>query len=287
MAMFDGDVVWITGAAGGIGAAAARRMGREGARLLLSDACVDVSGAPEPAGAARLDELVAELQAAGVACVGVHAAAHLEDEVRRTLAAGLEAFGRIDALVTCAGIDVDATLFRTGLEAFAQVMSSQVTGSFLPAQAAAKQMLAQNQGGGDGGGGGRIVMLSAASGLLGQYAQVAGATAASAVLGMSRTLAVELQRHRVMVNTCVPLAKTRMTAHLPVFESVNSMMPEHVAPALSFLASKAVGTRTGNIVGAAGGRMYAFKLVESHGKFKDGDPWEETEIAEHWQAIVK
>ena len=165
-------------------------------------------------------------------------------------------------------------------------MSAQVTGSFLPAQAAAKQMLTQNKAAGELRGG-RIVMLSAASGLLGQYAQVAGATAASAVLGMSRTLAVELQRHGVMVSTCVPLAKTRMTERLPVFESVTTMMPEHVAPAISFLASRAVGSRTGQIVGTAGGRMYAFKLVESHGKFKDGEPWTELEIAEHYQAIVK
>ena len=286
MSMFDGDVVWITGAAGGIGAASAHRMAAEGARLILSDACVDTSGAPEPEGRARLDALAAELTAAGAEVVAVHAAAHVESDVARTLAEGLARFGRLDALVTCAGIDVDATLFRTSLDAFAHVMSAQVTGSFLPAQVSAKQMLAQNKASGEQRGG-RVVMLSAASGLLGQYAQVAGATAASAVLGMSRTLAVELQRHGVMVNTCVPLAKTRMTAHLPVFESVNTMMPSHVAPAISFLASRRVGTRTGNIVGAAGGRMYAFKLVESHGKFKDGDPWLEEEIAEHWPAIVK
>lgn len=278
MAQFDGDVVWITGAAGGIGSAAARRMASLGARLLLSDAGVDVGGAAE--GPARLDALVAELKAAGHQVVGVHAAAHVAGDVSRTLTAGLDAFGRLDALVTAAGLDLDATLFRTELDAFSRVVDTQLLGTFLPAQAAAKQMIAQKEGG-------RIVTLSAASGLLGQFAQVAGATAASAVLGMSRTLAVELQRHEIVVNTLVPLAKTRMTAHLPVFENVDTMLPEHVAPAVSFLASKAVGTRTGHTLGAAGARLYAFKLVESHGKFKDGEPWEESEIAEHWSSILK
>ena len=68
-----------------------------------------------------------------------------------------------------------------------------------------------------------------------------------------------------------------------------SLSPEHVAPAALFLASSLSGDKTGYVLAAAGARMYAFKVVESAGKFKDDDAgvWTAKEIAENWDAIVK
>ena len=65
--------------------------------------------------------------------------------------------------------------------------------------------------------------------------------------------------------------------------------PEHIAPAALFLASDLCGDKTGHVLAVAGARMYAFKVVESAGKFKDGPNavWTPGEIAEHWAAIMK
>ena len=65
--------------------------------------------------------------------------------------------------------------------------------------------------------------------------------------------------------------------------------PEHVAPAALFLISSLCGDRTGHVLAACGSRMYAFKVTETQGKFKDeaSGVWTPEEIAEHWDSIVK
>ena len=73
------------------------------------------------------------------------------------------------------------------------------------------------------------------------------AAAKAGVYGLTRTAAIELQKHRVTVNALAPIAKTRMTEDLPMFQSgMNSLTPDHVAPAALFLASDLCGDRTGH-----------------------------------------
>ncbi len=109
------------------------------------------------------------------------------------------------------------------------------------------------------------------------------------IYGLTRTMAIELQKHRITVNALAPIAKTRMTEDLPTFQNVETMTPEHIAPAALFLASELCGDKTGHVLAVAGARMYAFKVVESAGKFKDdpGSMWTPQEIAEHWSSIMK
>ena len=104
-----------------------------------------------------------------------------------------------------------------------------------------------------------------------------------------RTLSIELQKHRITVNALAPIAKTRMTEDLPMMQGVDTMGPEHVAPAALFLASDLCADRTGHVLAVAGARMYAFKVVETPGKFKESDDgiWTPQEIADHWAAIAK
>ena len=80
-----------------------------------------------------------------------------------------------------------------------------------------------------------------------------------------------------------------MTEDLTTFQNVDTMTPEHITPAALFLASDLCGDKTGHVLAVAGARMYAFKVVESAGKFKDGAStvWTAQEIAEHWAAIMK
>ena len=74
-----------------------------------------------------------------------------------------------------------------------------------------------------------------------------------------------------------------------MFQGTESLTPEHIAPACLFLASDLVGDKTGYVLAAAGARMYAFKVVESAGRFKeaDGGVWTAQEIAENWDSIMK
>jgi hypothetical protein len=85
------------------------------------------------------------------------------------------------------------------------------------------------------------------------------------------------------------VAKTRLTEGLPMFEHVDSMRPEHVAPAYVFLASDASRDVTGVVLSAAGGRLSVFRLLETRGALKESDDglWSAEEIAEHWSTIAK
>jgi NAD(P)-dependent dehydrogenase (short-subunit alcohol dehydrogenase family) len=102
-------------------------------------------------------------------------------------------------------------------------------------------------------------------------------------------MSIELQKHRITVNALAPIAKTRMTEDLPMFQGVDTLTPDHIAPAALYLGSSLSGDRTGHVLAIAGARVYAFKVVETPGRFKEADNgiWTAQEIAESWDAIVK
>jgi NAD(P)-dependent dehydrogenase (short-subunit alcohol dehydrogenase family) len=165
---------------------------------------------------------------------------------------------------------------------FDSVIAVHLRGTFLCSQAFAKQVVTQ-------GGGGRIVNTTSVSGMLGNFGQANYSAAKAGIYGLTRTTSIELQKHRITVNAIAPIAKTRMTEDLPMFQGVDTLTPDHIAPAALFLASDLCGDRTGHILAVAGARLYAFKVIETPGKFKDADNgvWNAQEIAENWDAINK
>jgi NAD(P)-dependent dehydrogenase (short-subunit alcohol dehydrogenase family) len=104
-----------------------------------------------------------------------------------------------------------------------------------------------------------------------------------------RAASIELQRHGVFVNAVAPLAKTRLTEDLPVFEHVDTMTPAHAAPAYLFFASELSSDLTGNVMSVAGGRISMYKVVETGGRFKESASgiWTATEIRDQWSAVGK
>jgi NAD(P)-dependent dehydrogenase (short-subunit alcohol dehydrogenase family) len=280
MGLLDGIVVIVTGAGGGIGRAHAMLFAREGAKVVVNDVGGGRDGAGANAGAA--DAVVREIESAGGTAIAHHASVATAEGAASLVKGALDAFGRVDALVNNAGILRDKSFLKMDEDMFDQVIAVHLKGTFLCSQAVAKQMVAQ-------GGGGRIVNTTSVSGMLGNFGQANYAAAKAGIYGLTRTMSIELQKHRVTVNALAPIAKTRMTEDLPMFHGVDTMTPEHIAPAALFLASDLAGDRTGHVLAVAGARMYAFKVVESAGKFKDGagGVWSAQEIADHWDAIVK
>ena len=200
----------------------------------------------------------------------------------RIVKVAVDAFGRVDVLVNNAGILRDKSLLKMDEAMWDAVIAVHLKGTFLCTQAAAQQMVAQ-------GGGGRIVNTTSVSGMVGNFGQANYSAAKAGIYGLTRTAAIELQKHRVTVNAVAPIAKTRMTEDLPMFQSgMDSLTPDHVAPAALFLASELCGDRTGHVLAVAGAQMYVYKVVQSAGKFKDeGAAWTAEEIAEHWDSIAK
>jgi NAD(P)-dependent dehydrogenase (short-subunit alcohol dehydrogenase family) len=282
MKLLEGKVAIVTGAGRGIGRATALLFAREGAHVVVNDlgTGTDGNGGQEPVA----QDVVAEIVAAGGSAVASTHDVSSEAEVDQLIELARTARGSIDVLVNNAGIVRDSALSRLSLTDWNAVLGTHLQGTFLCIKAAARHMKPQH-----GGNGGSIINTTSNAGLFGNHGQAAAAAALSGVYGLTRTAAIELQRHGVRVNAVAPLAKTRLTEQLPIFEQVNSMRAEHVAPVHLFLASALSKDVTGAVVGVAGGRISAYKMLESRGQFKDDDEgvWTAQEIAEHWSQICK
>ncbi len=223
----DGKVALITGAAGGIGAAAARSFAHEGARLLLSDADED-----------RARQLAEELGG------GARAMRHdvtSESEWLAVAAAAVEAHGRIDVLVNGAGVFLAAPLGDTSLDDFRRVLDVNVTGVFLGMRTVAPTMSSQRSG--------SIINISSVAGLTGPPYLTAYAASKWAVRGIGKVAAKELAQFGVRVNSLHPgqidtEMNTRQREQTP--ELIDKLIrgiplrrigtPQEVAHALLYLA---------------------------------------------------
>ncbi len=278
--LLEGKVAIITGAGGGIGREHALLFAKEGAKVVVNDlgGARDGEGQDTRAASMVADEIK---KAGGLAVASFDSIATVEG-ANALVKLAVEAFGGADILVNNAGILRDKSFLKMDEAMFDSVIAVHLKGSFLTAQAFAKQAVAQGRGG-------RIVNTTSVSGMLGNFGQANYAAAKAGIYGLTRTISIELQKHRITVNALAPIAKTRMTEDLPMFQGVDTMTPEHIAPAALFLASDLCGDRTGYVLAVAGARMYAFKVIETPGKFKDGDGgvWSAQEIADNWDSIIK
>lgn len=278
MGLLDGKTAVITGAGNGIGEATALLFAREGANVVVND----VGGARDGSGsdASAADRVVEAIRAAGGSAAPSYDSVATEAGAEAIIQTALERFGQLDVLVNNAGILRDKTLLKMDLDMWNAVIDVHLEGTFLCTRAAARHMKST---------GGRIVNTTSVSGMLGNFGQTNYSAAKAGIYGLTRTASIELQRYRITVNAVAPVAKTRMTEDLPMFEKLDTLTPEHVAPAHLFLASELCGDHTGSVLAVAGGKMSIYKVVESPGKFKeaDGGVWTAQEIAENWDAISK
>ncbi|MDB5214787.1 MAG: Oxidoreductase, short chain dehydrogenase/reductase family [Myxococcaceae bacterium] len=280
MALLDGKVAIITGAGNGIGRAHALLFAKEGASIVVND----VGGARDGTGsdANAADVVVKEIVAAGGKAVASHESVATTEGANAIVKRAVDSFGKADILVNNAGILRDKTFLKMDEAMWDAVITVHLKGTFLCSQAFVKQAIAQGQGA-------RIVNTTSVSGMMGNFGQANYAAAKAGIYGLTRTMSIELQKHKITVNALAPIAKTRLTEDLPMFQGVETMTAEHISPAALFLASDLCGDRTGHVLAVAGARLYAFKVIETPGKFKDDAQgvWTPQEIAENWDAIVK
>jgi len=182
MPRLSGKVVLITGAAGGIGACAARLMAEEGATLLLTDAdAAGVAGVAQELG-----------QDAGSRAHDVSS----EQQWQDVSAWALDAHGRVDVLVNNAGVFLAEPLLDTTLEDFRRVIDINLTGVFLGMRAFAPGMCERRAG--------SIVNVSSVAGLMGSPLLSAYAASKWGVRGITKVAAKELARFGVRVNSVHP-----------------------------------------------------------------------------------
>ncbi len=238
-----GRVALVTGASGGIGAATARALAREGHRVAV--------GYRTGADAAR--ELVGELGSDGSTAVAV--SVEDPDSVDAAFVAVEQRLGPVEILVNNAGIADDGLLVRMSDEAWGRVLAVDLSGAFHTIRRAAPKMMRARFG--------RIVNVSSAVAHLGSPGQANYAAAKAGLVGLTRSVARELGRRSVTANVVAPgPITTPMTDGLGEewLRTVTGMVPlarpgtpEEVAAAITFLASDAAAYVTGVVLPVDGG----------------------------------
>ena len=252
--LLNGKVAIVTGGAQGIGGACVARLAREGARVIAADT-QDGLG----------NKLVDELSEKGHAARFVHANVTERLDMRNLVAAAVEAYGRLDILVTCAGKFEVTPFLDLNEETFDKVMQVNLKGTFLAAQCAAKQMVRQLEAG--DGPPGAIVTVTSVNAWFGMASSAAYATSKGAVMQLTKSMAMALADHGIRVNAVGPgTIETQMsealTADLGMRERVLSRtplgrlgQPEEIAAVAAWLASDQASYITGQTVYADGGRL--------------------------------
>ncbi|WP_342525855.1 3-oxoacyl-[acyl-carrier-protein] reductase [Chryseomicrobium sp. FSL W7-1435] len=243
----QGKTAVVTGASRGIGSEIAKDLAARGAQVV-----VNYSGSQEKA-----EAVVAEIVAAGGKAIAVQASVSNGEEVTALMKAALDEYGSIDILVNNAGITRDNLLMRMKDSEWDDVIDTNLKGVFLTTKAVSRQMIKQRKG--------RIINISSIVGASGNPGQTNYVAAKAGVVGMTKSVALELASRNITVNAIAPgFIETEMTDQLPeeIKTAMLSQIPlghfgtsKDIAAAVAFLASDEATYITGQTLHVNGG-MY-------------------------------
>lgn len=280
-ALLEGRVVAITGGGRGVGYAHALACAREGAAgILLNDLGCDVHG--DGADPTVADDAARAIEELGVPCLADHTDVGARDAAAAIVSRTVERFDRIDAVIASAGLVADATVMKLDDPHLDRMIDVHLRGAFALVREASRAMIDQGEGG-------AIVLHTAPVAFFGALRQSALAATGGAVVGLVRSAAVELRKHRIRINALAPTARTRTTESLPLFKGIapGSMGPELVGPVGAFLVSPLATDVSGEVIGVAGTRIYALHGRETPGWFGDGPAPRPADIAKVWSELTR
>jgi len=276
----QGKVAIVTGSGRGLGLAYAQELAAQGAAVVVNDIDETVAAAA-----------VASIRAAGGRAVAVVAPVGSTETARQLVQSAVQEFGRLDILVTNAGVLRDKSLLKMTDEDFDLVVNVHLRGTFTCVREAYAYFKGHDVAG-------RIIAIGSPTGQRGNFGQTNYAAAKAGIVGMVRTWALEMRRSGVCVNAVVPVAATAMTKTVPYFaaavaaDEAGEPMPAFfrqeigfgtsadVAGLIAFLASDEADGINGQVIGAGGDRIQVWSHPEPVlNLFHDGG-WSAADLAQ-------
>ena len=241
--VLEGKVAIVTGSGRGIGRGIAKLMASEGAKVVVVDPGADLDGSGGTYAIA--DSVVEEIKAEGGDAVACYQSVSSMEGGEAIVQQAIDSYGKLDIVVTCAGILRDRMVFNMTEAEWDAVIEVHLKGTFTVVKHASILFRQQRSG--------RIITFSSESGLIGNSGQANYGAAKSGIAGFTKVVARDLGRYGVTANSIAPRANTRMTSEIPTAasqiraqqgvaaiegeEDLESANPDDVAPFTVFLAS--------------------------------------------------
>ena len=247
---FNGQVVIVTGAGRGLGRLYALDLARRGASVVVNDIGSTMQG--EGADASVADEVVAEIRHRGGVAVASYDSVAGAEGGQAIVGTAVEEFGRLDAVVSNAGIFDTLPYDELPGETWRQMLDVHLNGSFCLSQPAYQFMKAHE--------GGRFVFITSSAGLFGQPNSAHYAAAKAGIVGLANVIAIDGAPYGILANTVLPFGYSRMVAETigdrdelgDDIAFLRSIEPELVVPMVVFLASRACNFTHQNYSACAG-----------------------------------
>jgi 3-oxoacyl-[acyl-carrier protein] reductase len=246
MKPLEGRVALVTGASQGIGRACALRLARDGASVALAARNVE-----------KLQQVESEIAANGGQAAGFAMDVAQEEQIKSTVKAAIERFGKIDILVNNAGITRDQLVMRMKRADWDAVLQTNLTSAYLCIQQVSVSMLKQRWG--------RIINIASVFGQMGQAGQANYSASKAGLIGLTMAIARELGSRNITCNAVAPgFIETAMTEVLgdEFKQSAAKQIPlgrvgsaDDVANAVAFLASDEASYITGHVLNVNGGML--------------------------------
>jgi NAD(P)-dependent dehydrogenase (short-subunit alcohol dehydrogenase family) len=251
-----GKTAIVTGGGRGIGRGIAVLLAAEGASVMVCDVGTSLQGAGTDFGPAQ--ETVEAIKKAGGKAIASTLSIAEPKNAEQIVKAALDAFGRVDILVNNAGILRDVIFHKMSWSDWSDVINVHLNGSFNMSRAVAGHFREQNSG--------AYVHMTSTSGLVGNFGQANYMAAKLGIMGLSRGIALDMQRFNVRSNCIAPFAWTRMIEGIPAqteadkrrIASFKQMTPEKIAPLAVYLASDAASGISGQILSVRNNEIFLF-----------------------------
>ena len=278
-------VVVVTGAGRGIGREIALLCAAEGAKVVVNDP----GGAADGSGdnAAPAEEVVEEIRKRGGIAIANFETVAEAIPASKIIKMAVDTYGKLDGVVNNAGILRDAIFHKMSIDAFESVIKVHLMGSFYTSHAAARLFREQESG--------AFVHFTSTSGLIGNFGQANYSAAKLGIVGLSKSIALDMNRYNVRSNCVSPFAWSRLIGTIPAeteaekirVARMQQMGPEKIAPICGFLLSDAAKDVTGQIFAVRMNEIFLMGQSRPiRGIHRDGG-WTPQTIAEHGMPALK